>query len=70
VSEPKDFPQDMRIETPAGVWILIPFTHFEWDLIAELLRYDTRENTDNLFEPILEAELSILDRIEKNLRTK
>ena len=66
MSEPKDFPQDMRIELFDSTQILIPFTREEWLYISEAVRFDLDslwDDADNLSA----LAMNILDRIEKNL---
>ena len=60
MSEPKDFPQDMTIETPSGVFLVIPFTRDEWATILSSLYSGGGVS-------ISEDEMNIIDSIEKNL---
>ena len=57
MSEPKEFPQDMRIDLFDSTQILIPFTREEWMDIYLCYR-------ESGYDP------NVQDRLEKNLGVK
>lgn len=68
MSEPKDFPQDMRVELFESTQILIPFTREEWEditLAIGCFLEDCAAAGDNM--EIWAPMDNIKDRIERML---